>query len=160
MKKMNQIQRYLRILAALAVSAPSIPVPARGGVPAIFNYQGKLAATSGTPANGPIPMAFRIYNDLGSLLTTYTPSGPITVTNGVFSVLVGDLVGGNIVGSALDQAFSGAGDRYLEVVVDGNAMAPRQRLVAVPYALSVADGSVGSDLLEDGDVQDDDIAGM
>src|SRR5688500_7134384 len=101
-------------MAMLLASMPSAPVQA--AAPAMFNYQGKLSDASGAPRNSPVSMAFRIYDAAsgGTLRVTYTPSSAVSVTNGVFSVLVGDTTAGTVTAGSdanLTAALSTAGAR-------------------------------------------------
>lgn len=92
-----------------------------------FSYQG-FASAGGVPINGTADFEFRLYADEAtpSLLGTETQTA-VPVTNGRFST---------ILNQAFQFGFSFNGqDRWLEVVVNGVALSPRQRITATPYAL-------------------------
>src|SRR5437660_372466 len=92
-----------------------------------FTYQGRL--TDGdTPANGIYNMQFRIF-DTGTVRTgtqigpTVTPP-PVQVSAGSFSVQL-DFGSGVFTGPA----------RYLDIVVNGTPLMPRQQITSTPYAI-------------------------
>lgn len=96
-----------------------------GSAPQGVNYQGRLEQ-NGAPVSGNHDMIFKIYGALsgGSPLWTSSTIG-VAVTVGLFNAVIPipltALVGGN--------------PAYLEVVVDGVTLAPREPLQSVPYAL-------------------------
>jgi len=95
-------------------------------VPRSFNYQGKLLDASGAGVNDTLPITFRLY-------TSETGGSPIyeqTITNvivrqGLFSVEL----------SGFPDTVDFSAPYWLEVVVDGEAMVPREKLTSAPYAL-------------------------
>lgn len=95
-----------------------------------FTYQGRLQQ-SGQPYNGSANMVFRLYDATagGSLKGTQTVNG-VSVSGGLFTVA---LNGGSEFGGS---AFNGEA-RWLEIVVNGNTLTPRQPLTAAPYALGL-----------------------
>ncbi len=101
--------------------------------PGVINYQGRL--TDNTPQQNPISgtvaMEFRIYDAQvgGTLLWSETWSS-VQVNNGFFSVLLGSQ------GTPIpDSVFTGGVDRYLEIVVNGEVLTPRQRIGKVGYSV-------------------------
>ncbi|PYS65119.1 MAG: hypothetical protein DMF76_03450, partial [Acidobacteria bacterium] len=92
-----------------------------------FTYQGRLT-DGGTPANGMYNMQFRIF-DTGivgtgtQIGTTLTPP-PVQVSAGAFSVQL-DFGSGVFTGPA----------RYLDIVVNGTPLMPRQQITSTPYAI-------------------------
>jgi hypothetical protein len=125
-------------------SAGALPL-ARQAVPAspsttTISYQGRLADAGGTPIDGPVTLQFALY------ATDVDPTplwGPETHPNvpvaaGLFSVALG------AEGSGIPLEVLG-GDLWLEVVVNGETLSPRERLGAVPYAMqamTVPDGAI------------------
>ncbi|MBU1076099.1 MAG: hypothetical protein KKH98_02320, partial [Spirochaetes bacterium] len=107
-------------------------------VPNMLNYRGKLFE-SGMPANGNRTVTFRIYDQLtlGTLLWNSGPIG-IDVNNGYYHYTM-------TVPSVL---FGTNNDLYLDVDIGGSSLVPRERLVAVGYALNadMVDGMHASDL--------------
>src|ERR1700682_4052904 len=93
----------------------------------VFTYQGQLKEGS-MPANGIYNMQFRLFDqaDVGAgaqVGPTFTPP-PVQVTNGAFTVPL-DFGAG---------AFPG-GARYLEIVINGTLLKPRQQITSTPYAI-------------------------
>ncbi|MGC9314333.1 MAG: hypothetical protein ACP5G4_01760, partial [bacterium] len=109
-------------------------------VPRTMNYQGKLADPSGVAINADLDMTFRIYSTEtgGSALWTETHSGAfqIEVVKGLFDVELGSL-------TPIDLDFST--DYWLELVVAGELLTPRQKLSTVGYAFraAIADSVAG-----------------
>jgi hypothetical protein len=114
-----------------------VPFTASAEVPPLLNYQGRLASNGGTPvADGIHRMRFLLWDSPtgGSLLwqepAAGQPTREIQVVGGVFSVTLGGVVALPV------SAFTGS--TYLEVEVNGETLAPRQRIVSVAYALRAA----------------------
>src|SRR5262245_57431835 len=132
------------LLGTMALAAP---LPLRAAAPGELHYQGKLADTAGNPLTGSHNIRFRICDAVSGGSCAYydqTASG-VAVTNGVCSIQVGASPMAAIPGTALQ----GGADRWLLVSVDGADLAPRQKLVAAPYALSVPANSIGTAELAD-----------
>jgi hypothetical protein len=136
--------RTFRMVLAAAVLIPSFQTPSQAAVAAQFNYQGKLADSGGTPQNGTFAMTFKIHDGAAVPYTYSRPS--VTVTNGVFNVLVGDMSAPGATenpSGGLALALANAANPQLGVTVGAGAeMSPLQKLVSVPYALSVAAASI------------------
>jgi hypothetical protein len=123
----------------------------KAAAPGEINYQGKLTDSSGNPANGNFDMVFRIYDAAtgGTPLVTDVRQGTdrISVSNGVFNAVIGGIPATLTFSSPiteLRQALQGGADRWLAVTVNGTDLSPRQKLVAAPYALAVAAGSISN----------------
>lgn len=107
---------------SLCVSAPL--AWAQQPLTSAFTYQGELTQ-NGSPVTGPVSMRFLLYdsasgtNTLGAQIID-----PVQVQAGVFTVELD-------FGSAV---FNGE-ERWLEVIVGGQALAPRQRVAPTPYSL-------------------------
>ena len=120
-------------LAALTVLVMSLPAMSQTAVPMMINYQGLLSdRDTGEPIEGTCDLVFKIYNhptdtDPTALLWEETHAG-VKVADGVFSVILGSA-------SALSEAHFSRPDRWLETVVEGETLAPRQRLTSVPYSI-------------------------
>ena len=129
--------------------------------PQILAYQGRLTdSTKVTVADGAKNMAFAIFdnsaggtclwsaaNTDANLLTidcaANVPDGTIsiTVTDGLFTVLLGDTTG-NAQNSLPDTLFNTSSLRYLEVRVNGETLTPRRRLVSSATALQAGNASL------------------
>lgn len=105
-------------------------------VPSQINFQGRL--TDNSPAQAPIDgtpqMSFSIWDAAagGTELWSEPASGtiPVPVVKGIFSILLGSN------GVPIPPTVFDAGPNlYLQIVVDGETLAPRQALGSVPYAM-------------------------
>jgi len=102
-----------------AVSAAAAPV---------FSYQGQLTNASGTPiTNAALPMTFRLFPTLTNGTACWSENQNVNVQSGQFSVLLGQLVA--IPGECVTTS------PYLELVVNGETMTPREVLVSVAAAV-------------------------
>ena len=121
-----------RVLAFALVWIASLTPVAGQPVPTVMNYQGRL--TDNTPSQNPIdvalPMTFRIFGSASGVDLLWIESwASISVRNGIFSVLLGSN------GTPLPPSvFSGATNRFLEVQIGAEVLAPRQQLGTVGYA--------------------------
>jgi hypothetical protein len=103
----------------------------------LFSYQGQLLDASGNPiTNLAMPMIFRLYTAASGGTACWSESRTIDVRNGVFSVLLGQTVAIN--SSCL------IGDSWLEIVVAGETLTPRERLTSVAHAVEASTLSAGA----------------
>lgn len=107
-------------------------------VPNLIHYQGRLVDGT-TLVNGPVALELSLYdaNSGGNLL--YTDSSTVTVSDGLYSTYIGDHTTFGSLHSALTNA-----QVWLQVVVNGTPLLPRERLVAVPYARAVYGLGIGT----------------
>lgn len=161
----------LLFVAGLVWAGPLAKPLSPADVPTMVNYQGHVTV-SGQTYDGTGFFKFAIVDAPGT--TTYwsndgTSSGggaptngtPLTVTRGLFNVLLGDTSLVNMTQSLDASAFSGA-DRYLRVWfatdnVNFQQLSPDRRIAAVPYALQASDadtvdGLHASDLVPPGTI--------
>lgn len=140
------------LLLAQSVSArmplaqdPQTPTPIADAVPdspqallspssLLFTYQGQLLDASGNPMNGRVDVTFRLYH-LGTGGTAfwteaYTGTQAITVTNGLFRVLLGSR-------TPINQADL-TGDIYLELKVGAETLTPRELFTSAAYAVEAS----------------------
>ena len=163
---MNTKARLVLVLtvALLAVAAfwvtltqaAPVPVPlAQGGAPAVVSYQGEVRVND-TPYTGDGYFKFVVVDAAGN--TTYwsndgsstgglepTASVALTVSQGVFSVLLGDTALDGMSEALTADVFSEP-DRYLRVWfsdddVTFDQLAPDTRIAAVPYALQAQEAA-------------------
>ena len=137
--------RYIGLLA-LVVGVICLGGPARAATPQLINYQGYLKQ-SGVPVHtspGTLSMQFDLYdNSVGGVLLCSSGAVNVTVTYGRFTYAIGSN-GCNL--SLIDWQ---ASDVYLEVIVNGSTMTPREQIVASAYVLSSdADTLDGLDSLD------------
>ena len=116
--------------------AMALPVAYAAQQTTSFTYQGSLSA-NGHPANGAYNLAFVLYDvDSGGVPLAAPVQVPnLPVSNGTFAV---DL--------QFPGQFSGQ-QRWIEVSVDGQTLAPRQPVNAVPvaqFALNAVAGPTGA----------------
>lgn len=105
----------------------------QSAVPHLFNYQGKLTDHNGQPVTGTVSVIFAIYDAAtgGTLLWNET-HGSVTVTNGLFNVILGST-------SPIQDSVLNGRERYFEITVDGQPITPRQQIVSVLFALKAKD---------------------
>jgi hypothetical protein len=121
------------------------------------NYQGRLGDAAGAPLSGDYAMTFSLWDALsgGNLVWGPESYAAVPVSEGLFNVGLGSLTSGGIPTSAW------SGDRYLEIAVGGETLAPRELIRSVPVAgmaLTVPDGAIGSAQIADGGVASGDLA--
>jgi len=129
------------LLCCVRLSQSSATEPAYERV----NFQGRLSTAGGVAPNGSYDMLFKFYDAAtnGTLLLTdrhFAPTNPVTVSGGLYSVLLG---GGEIVAgseSNLWNVFLKHPQVYLGIGISSNAeMAPRFLLTRTPYAVRAED---------------------
>ncbi|MEO8133091.1 MAG: hypothetical protein ABI831_03825 [Betaproteobacteria bacterium] len=99
-------------------------------IPRQVSYQGSLTNPGGTPVNATVSMAFNLYNVVSGGAALYTETHSVTVTDGVFNVLIGSV-------TPLPLPFDVP--YYLGVKVGADPeLAPRQPVVASAYAIRAA----------------------
>jgi len=148
------------MFALLLLTNPSL----RAEVPSLLNYQGRIAV--GTPAvnfDGPGLFKFALVNGDGSSVywsnapdTTPADGVPdaavtLTVTKGLYSVLLGDTTPGANMAAIPNSVFSNPDVRLRLWFDDGTAngsqlLTPDQRIAAVGYALMAGALQPGTEL--------------
>ena len=130
-----------------------VALPGAAQVPGIITYQGKLNV-SGGPFTGTAQFKFALvsagggttfwsYNNTGNGGTEPAdPPIPVNVTNGLFSVNLGDLTVSNMTLSIPPSLFTNSAV-YLRIWVNDRTngsvlLAPDQRITAVGYAMTAA----------------------
>ncbi|HIF41993.1 MAG TPA: DUF1566 domain-containing protein [Planctomycetes bacterium] len=115
-----------------------VPLSSLAQVPHDTAYQGRLTDAVGAPLVGLVDLQLRIFDvpATGTALYMEDHAGVVLDDNGAFTVRLG--TGSLKVGTFDGALFSGV-NRYLEVVVDGEVLAPRQPVGSVPYALVAED---------------------
>ena len=151
--------QYLLTLAAMLALAR----PASAAVPPAINYQGRLTNAAGVPQPGVRGMSVKIYDSATTGAPLYSEAvGNVTVdANGVYGFEFG-LVGAGGSGT-LGAALAGSIEQWLELEVDGVAQNPRQKILAVPFALmagGLPDGAVSASMIADGAIPVAKITGL
>jgi microcystin-dependent protein len=108
--------------------------------PEKMTFQGFLTASDGTPLGNVTPetraVLFKIYDAPTGGTLFRTEQQTVTIDKGHFSVLLGEgSVSGSIQSLAALFQSATASDRFLELVVNDRAMAPRIQFVTSPYAM-------------------------
>jgi hypothetical protein len=119
-------------------------------VPALVNYQGRLANPDGSPLpTADYTLTFRLYDAATNGALVWGPQvfdGAVTqghgarvpVVQGWFNVMLGPV---DTNGAALSDAFNGAA-RYVEVTVSNRPpIAPRQQILTTPFAFQAANSA-------------------
>lgn len=115
------MNRFARVLLVL------LPVLASAQVPARLGYQGRLLGTDGSPATGTKQFAFALFSAASGGEALWIETQQLALSDGYYSASLGAK-------SPLSAALF-AGERWLELSVDGAALAPRQPIDSVPVAL-------------------------
>jgi trimeric autotransporter adhesin len=106
--------------------------------PALIHYQGRLV--DGTnPYNGVMNLELQLYSASVGGTHLYSDVSSENVVDGLYSTVIGDNTTLGSLPTALDNP-----EVWLQVVVNGTPLSPRERLVAVPYARMVHGMSVGT----------------
>jgi len=98
--------------------------------PSLINYQGRLVDGTNL-VNSTVGLTLQFYNASVGGTLLYADSNQVAVVDGLYSTFLGDnTTSGNLI-SALTNA-----EVWLEVMVNGAALTPRERIVSVGYSLS------------------------
>ena len=109
-------------------------------VPQIIYYQGNLADNAGNPVNKNQSMSFSIWENGSKGVKLWEEDHKsVAVREGLFSVLLGSE-------NPLPMEVFSASPRYLEIVIGGETLSPRQRVASVPYAQVAASVSGSSNV--------------
>src|SRR5262245_46430508 len=119
----------------------SLAFSAQAAVPDRINFQGRLLDSSKLPRNGTFSMTFRVCDSAASDCSNgsggqlWTETQNVSVANGVFAVQLG-------ADTSLTSSAFGTSTRYLEIIVAGETLTPRERLVTGPYSFrsAITDG--------------------
>ena len=133
-----------RIPATLAAALLAIGFAATAGA---FSYQGALADASGNALTGTRTVEIRLYgNETGGSALWGRACNVLLDDNGMFNTEIADAAGTKLSGvpdAALDSVLSANGDKtlFLGLTVAGSSgeIAPRLRLLPVPYAVYAHD---------------------
>ena len=140
------VTRHSSLVTAAALVLALATALSASAAPAAVGYQGPLLNADGTaPLTGNQEVEIRLYDTPteGNALWGRTYS-VLLDTNGLFNVELSDTTGSPLVdGDALDKvcADSAATTLYVGLTVDDTSgeIAPRQKLLAVPYATFASD---------------------
>ena len=127
-------------IAAIGLVGSALVLSAEAQVPMLLNYQGRLTDAAGQPRSGGFTMTFAFFDAItgGGKLPATAPweeTQAVQVVNGTFNVLLGSVTPlpvGLFVGGPSDQQ---GPLRFLQVIVSGETLSPRTRIVSAPYAV-------------------------
>ena len=139
---------FLLLAASSTIAGPPVEegkglgkITLAGTVASRLNYQGRLVDPS---TGNPVPddgysMVFTIYDAESDGNVKWTETQTVTVTNGLFNVLLGSQ-------TPLDASVFDGPDRWLQVEVGGETLSPRQRITSVAYAFVADTLSPGAEI--------------
>ena len=136
----NSWRNRLPLLAAASIALVS-GMSAHADVPNLINYQGRLTDKDGAPMNTPVAMEVAVFSQATGGTAAFSQNlGQVQVKQGIYSVAFG--------GDTLPPVLQNP-ECWLELTVNGSIMQPRQRLLAVPYAVNSAkvDGHSWADIV-------------
>lgn len=138
--------RFRSFLLALPVALFSVVTARADAVPGTMTFAGKLA-NEGTPVTGSRTLTFRLFQVETGGTTIWTEEHQRTLTDGQVNLQLGAM-------TSLDETVFDGTALYLEVAVDGTALAPRMPVTTVPYAFraAVADSARTLGNLDENDV--------
>ena len=120
--------RWIAALVSLAAIA-KFAAAAPAATPGQINYQGLLLDQQGAPITGNVNLGFTIFDAAQNGTALWTETHPnVAALNGVYDVVLGAT-------TPITPAVVAGGALYLQITVNGETLVPRQRLVAVPYAI-------------------------
>lgn len=115
-----------RVLLPVAVLLPTLSAAQIAGV---ISYQGRLLRSSdATPISEIVDIGFALYAQQEGGQPLWSEKQTLGLSDGYFAALLGSA-------TAFGASVWTGADRYLELTVGGNALAPRQRIGSAPYAL-------------------------
>lgn len=119
------------VAGAMQGGSPPVPVAIQANVSGAISYQGRLTNPGGSPLNGTYTMRFIVYDDefAGSALWD-SGNLSVSVEDGLFNVQLG----------VPSQYFDGRA-LWVNIMVGGETLSPRQEILPAPYALSLRPGA-------------------
>lgn len=122
--------RLVAMVAAVAVAlVVGVLLVQAEPVPRTFAYQGVLTDDAGNPITGDHSITIRVYSDWSTGTPLCSETEVVTVTNGLFRMVVGDG------GCTVDPAwFTLTAPPYLGITVDTTTLSPRVPLFPVASA--------------------------
>jgi hypothetical protein len=131
---------WLTLILTLAVATGIL-----ADLPKTLNYNGKLTSADGNVINDDVDIIFRIFNiESGGAALWSESHSDVPITNGLFSITLGETEGIDI---AFDTPY------WIELQVDGEILAPREKMASVPYAFR----AIKADSVDNAKVQTDGI---
>jgi hypothetical protein len=123
----------LRLRAGAVLLVVCLAPAALAVVPGEINYQGLLLDSGGDPITGPTDLDFALFEVTSGGVSVWSESHTdVDVLDGVYDVILGST-------TPITSALLAGGALWLEIGVEGETLSPRQRIVAVPYALRASE---------------------
>lgn len=101
-------------------------------VPGLINYQGKLTDSGGNSLDGVFSMTFLLYSASSDGSSLWNETQSVSVTDGIYSIELGSV-------SPFPAGLFDNAALYLEVVIGGETLSPRQPLTSTAFAMKAAD---------------------
>jgi hypothetical protein len=128
--KRNPIRSLLAAAGLVACVSSSA-----AAAPNQLTYTGELMAANGLPYTGEVAVTARIFGAESGGGALFTQDlGELTVMNGTLQA--------ELMGASLASLVSANDNLWLEFEVDGETLAPRQKLSSVPYALTAGNAEM------------------
>jgi len=124
-------------------------------IPQHVNYQGYLTNAVSNPITDPgLSMTFKIYDDEFAGIVQWTDTKTVSVENGIFKVVL----------AVSSDVFTSGAQRWLELVIGGEALTPRTEITAVGFSYKTIDadklqGLAPSEFVKVGDGAGGDLNG-
>ena len=117
------------------------------GFPSRIGYQGKITDPSGVAINDTVEIGFSIWNSVAGGDSLWGEMDTVRVIKGLFDAVLGDRI-------PMTVDFSGTVERWVQLIVEGEALSPRQPINSVPTALyaNYADSLVGGIIVDHNDL--------
>ncbi len=132
--------KQMMVLSLVIVVCLLTAVTSAGAAPNLVSYQARLTSADGTPVvNGSYSMTFRIYDAPSAGVLLWSETQPaVAVNGGLFTTVLGGV-------EPLPDTLLNGNDRFLEVQVGTEVIAPRSRIISQPYSLRVSslEGAAG-----------------
>ncbi|HMO51793.1 MAG TPA: tail fiber domain-containing protein [Kiritimatiellia bacterium] len=131
--------RYVHCLAlGIFLSAMGLSM-SNAQPPTLINYQGRLVDGTNL-VNGVVGLTLQLMNAPTGGSVLYQTSNQVVVVDGLYQAQIGS---NDVFDVAMDSALANT-NVWLEVVVNGQPLSPRERVMSVPYARMVRGLQVSS----------------
>ena len=143
--KKNFLDHLITVFLVLILVLSILIYPVYSALPQKMNYQGYLTNASGVPINGTVQMVFSIYNVSSGGSPLWTETHSVTVSQGVYSVILGEGSTPTPINLPFDTTY------YLGVQAGTDPeMTPRKVLTSVGYAFQALNSEMvgGKKLVE------------
>jgi hypothetical protein len=124
---------WMKVAVVVGLMVLASRFAAVGEIPSQFPFEDYYYDTNGVPFTGDISLQLQLYDAAVSGTCYYEDSNTVNVVDGFYSTIIGDSTVYGSVAAAL-----ASGETYVQVVIDGVELSPRERLIPQPYALIAA----------------------